>query len=234
LIIISIVGFIYGEKAASGQLFSQLSDVVGSNAAKSIQGAVAHTHTSGGGVVALVLGTIGAILGAVGLSNQLQNSFNIIFDAVPDPKSGIKRTFYTKVKNFILIAAAGVVLLISVVLSTLVSALSGQLHEHFNVPPIAVEFLNTAVSLLIFIGIIYLIYKVLPDVFIPKKIILVTAAVVSLLFIVGKNCSGSYYWQKCYGQCLRYSSINNNSTFVVLLHRTNSALGSRGHKSVWR
>jgi membrane protein len=190
LILISIVGFVFGEKAASGQLFSQLSDWVGPGAAKSIQNAVLHTHNSGGGIIALIVGAVGTILAAVGLSNQLQNSFDIIFDAVPDPKSSIKRTVYTKVKNFILLASSGLVVIASIVLSTLVSAAGERLHQHYGVPAIVIESANTTVSLLVFVAIIFMIYKFLPDVFIPKKIVFAAAASVSLLFIVGKVVLG--------------------------------------------
>jgi membrane protein len=190
LILISIVGFIFGEKAAGGQLFSQLSDVVGADAATTIQNAVLHIHESGEGAVALIAGAIGTVLAAIGLSNQLQNSFNTIFDAVPDPKSSLKRTVYAKVKNLILLASAGVVLIVSVVLSTIVSAVGDRLNERFSVPPFAIESLNTAVALLISIVILYLIYKVLPDVFIPRKVILSAAIIISLLFVVGKVILG--------------------------------------------
>jgi membrane protein len=186
LILISLAGFVLGEKAASGQLFTQLSNIVGADAAQSIQNAVAHTRQSHVGVIAFILGIVGTILAAIGLSNQLQNSFDIIFDAVPDPKSSIKRTIYTKIKNILLLGCAGLVVIISVVLSTIVSILGDKLKDQYNFPAFAVESMNTVLSLLIFIAILYLIYKVLPDVFIPKKIILSTAVVVGALFMVGK------------------------------------------------
>jgi membrane protein len=190
LILISVVGFVYGEKAASGQLFSQLSGIVGPSAARSIQNAVAHTSQSGVGAIAFIAGTIGTLLAASGLSTQLQNSFNIIFDAVPDPKASIKRTVYTKIKNIILLIGTGLVVIISIVLSTIMSALGNRLNEHFGVPPFLVESLNTGVSLLIFVAILYLLYKFLPDVYIPKKIVLSAASLVSLLFLVGKIILG--------------------------------------------
>jgi membrane protein len=190
LVLISIVGFVYGEKAASGQLFAQLSDIVGADAAKSIQNAIAHTHNNGGGIIAFIIGLLGTLLAAIGLSNNLQNSFDIIFRAVPDPKAGIKRTAYTKVKNLFLLGGTGLVVIISVVLSTLVSALGRRVRDHFGVPAIAIETLNTGISLLIFIAILYLIYKVLPDVDIPRKIILTASATISLLFIAGKVVLG--------------------------------------------
>jgi uncharacterized BrkB/YihY/UPF0761 family membrane protein len=44
--------------------------------------------------------------------------------------------------------------------------------------------------LLIFIGTLYLIYKVLPDVYIPKKVVLGAAFFVGMLFIAGKVILG--------------------------------------------
>jgi membrane protein len=190
LIIISIVGFIYGEKAASGQLFSQLSGIVGASAAKSIQNAVNNVHQSGNGFFAFIIGLVGTLLAATGLSSQLQNSFNKIFDVVPDPKSNIKRTVYTKLKNIILIVSTGLVVVASIVLSTIVTAIGNRLHDHFGAPPFVIESFNTAVSLVIFVAILYVIYKALPDVFIPKKITLAAAFVISLLFMVGKIVLG--------------------------------------------
>jgi membrane protein len=186
LVLISIVGFVYGEKAASGQLFAQLSDIVGADAAKSIQNAIAHTHNNGGGILAFIIGLLGTLLAAIGLSNNLQNSFDIIFNAVPNPKSNIKRTIYTKIKNITLLAGTGLVVIVSVVISTLVASLGNKLHETYNIPSLAIEFLNTGVSLIIFIAVLYLIYKFMPDVFIPNKIVLTASAVVAILFLVGK------------------------------------------------
>jgi membrane protein len=80
--------------------------------------------------------------------------------------------------------------IVSVVVSALVSGLGQRLHAHFGVPAFAIESLNTGVSLLIFIGIIYLIYKVLPDVYVPKKIVLAASLYVSLLFIISKIVLG--------------------------------------------
>jgi membrane protein len=191
LILITIAGFVFGEKAASGQLFVNLSDWVGPSAAKSIQSAVAHTHQSGGGIVALVVGAVVTILAAVGLSNQLQNSFDIIFDAVPDPKSSIKRTVYTKIKNLILLAGTGLVVVVSIVASTLVAALGERMRQHINIPPLALESMNALVSFCIFVAILYLIYKFLPDVFIVSLLFMVGKIVLGI--VIGRNATASAY-----------------------------------------
>jgi len=190
LIMLSIVGFVLGEKAASGQLYSSLNDIFGADTAKSLQDAIARSHESGASVVAFIVGVIGSLLAASGLSNQLQNSFNIIYDAVPDPKASIKRTIYTKLKNVSLVAGAGVVVVASVILSSIVSGVGKEGHEQLGIPLPVVELLNSAVSVAIFVGILYLIYKTLPDVYTPKKVTLGAAATVGVLFLVGKIILG--------------------------------------------
>jgi len=181
LVLVSIVGFIYGKKAASGQLFGQLSGAVGPDTARTLQNLVAHTGHSGSGVIALVVGIVGLLLGAGGLTAQLQNSFDVILRAGPDPKAGIKFTIYTKLKNISLVVIAALVVVASVVLSALITGLGRSA---------GLEILNNAVSWLVFIAILYLIYRVLPDVSVPRFLALKAALIISLLFLIGKFILG--------------------------------------------
>lgn len=181
LVVISLVGFIYGQRAAQGQLFSQLSSTVGSDTARTLQDVVANTNQSEGGAIALILGIIGLLLAAGGLTAQLQNSLDTIFRAVADPKAGIKFTIYIKLKNIFVVLLAGLVAIASVVLSALITGLGKGT---------GLELLNAGVSLLVFIWILYILYRVLPDVYVPRSLALKTAAVVSILFLVGKIILG--------------------------------------------
>jgi uncharacterized BrkB/YihY/UPF0761 family membrane protein len=52
------------------------------------------------------------------------------------------------------------------------------------------EVLDTGASLVISILVLYLMYRLLPDVVIPRKIVLVAASVIGLLFLVGKIILG--------------------------------------------
>jgi membrane protein len=190
LVLISIIGFIYGEKAAQGKLISELSGTVGASTAKTIQSAVAHAHSSKTGVVALVIGGVGSLLGATGLTSTLQNSFNLILKVVPDPKAGIKRTVYVKVKNVFLVLLAAIFVTASLVASAIIVGFSSKLTQRLGISSLAVQILNSLISLLVFILILYLIYLTLPDVKIPKKMALITSAYVSLLFLIGKIALG--------------------------------------------
>lgn len=190
LILVSIVGFIYGPDAAAGKLYDQLSSVMGDSAAKSLQSLIANTASSGKNVFALVIGTIGLLLAATALTNQLQNSFNSIFRAAPDPGAGIKKTIYTKLKNIILLVIACLAVAASFVITALANWLGQNIDKHIGLPSFWLEFLNTILSLLVFASILYLIYRVLPDVEIPPKVVLVSSLVVSALFLIGKLILG--------------------------------------------
>jgi membrane protein len=190
LVVISVAGFIYGERAASGQLYSSLSNAVGPNIAKTLQGAIAHSHRGSGGIVALMIGTAGLLLAAVGLTNQLQSAFDTIFSVVPDPKGGIRRTIYVKLKNIVLLIVGSLAIAASLVLSAIISGLGHTAQQHIGLPAVGAELINEAASLCIFVLILFFTYKALPDVVIPKKLLLKTTFAVSILFLVGKIALG--------------------------------------------
>lgn len=181
LVLVSLVGLIYGQKAAAGQLYDQLAGAVGPQTAKTLQDIVAHTNQTGEGIAALIFGIIGLLLGAIGMTAQLQNSFDTILQAASDPGAGLKFMIYTKLKNISVVITAGLVAIASVILSALINGLGKST---------ALEILNNGVSWLVFILILYLIYRILPDVKIPRLLALKTAVIVSLLFLIGKIILG--------------------------------------------
>lgn len=186
LVLMSIVSLVYGEKAASGQLFSQLSSAVGPETAKTIQDAVANTHQSSANTLALVLGIIGTLFASAAITTQLQNSFNTIFGIVPDPKAGIKRTVYVKAKNVLLVLIGGLIATASVIASTLANGLGDRAKDSLGLPPVTLEIFNNLISLVVFVFLLYLVYRVLPDLVIPRKAALAAACAVAVLFLIGK------------------------------------------------
>jgi membrane protein len=180
LVLVSIVGFIYGERAAQGQLAAQLSGAVGPETAKTLQNLIAHTNGTGKGVLGIIFGAVGLLLGAGAITGQLQNSFDIILRAQADPAAGIKFTIYTKLKNIVVVIVAALVALASVVVSAILTGSGGAVWE----------LLNTGVSFLIFIAVLYMIYRFLPDVSVPRGLALKVAAFVGLLFLIGKFILG--------------------------------------------
>jgi membrane protein len=190
LVVISVVGFFFGEKAVTGQLFGQIQDVVGASAAKTIQNAIIHTHHSQHGTLAFILGAVGTVLAAAALTTQLQHAFDTIFSAVPDPKAGFKLTVYTKLKNAITLIIGSLILAASVLASALISGLGKQLQDKLGTPQVTLQLINLLASLAVFVIMLYLVYRVLPDVKLPRKVVFYASVVVGVLFLVGKIILG--------------------------------------------
>lgn len=190
LVIISIVGFFFGEKAVQGRIFNSLSDVLGPNAAHTLQNAIANTHHSSHGTLAFIIGFIGTILGAAALTNQLQNAFDRIFAVVPDPTAGIRHTIYNKIKNALILIFGSLIVAASVLATALVSALGDRLQESLGIPSFTLQVINIAGSLAVFVLILYLIYRYLPDVFLPRKVVFYAALIIGLLSLIGKIILG--------------------------------------------
>lgn len=186
LVVISVVGFVLGAKAASGQLFDSLAGVVGADTARTLQDLVAALHKSSNGVFALVIGLIGTLLGAAAISTQLQNSFDTIFRVVPDPAGGIKRTLYIKLKNVLLVLLGSLAVAASAAASTILTNISGRVADTLNMPTVVLEPVNSIVSLLVFTVLLYGVYRLIPNAQIPRRNALAAGLVIAVLFLIGK------------------------------------------------
>jgi membrane protein len=231
LVIISVVGFIFGQRAVEGTLFSQLSGAVGDSTARTLQTLVANTHKSSHSSLALITGSIGLLLGATGITVQLQNSFDTIFGAIPDPKGGIKRTIYVKLKNIALIIVAGIAAMVSLISSAIFIGLAKKVQTHTGLPPILLEILDNIISLLVFIILLYLLYEVLPDVKIPRKIALSASIAVSVLFVIGKLILGIIIGRN--GTASAYGAAASVVTLLLWIYYSGQILfiGAEGIKA---
>lgn len=190
LVLISIVGLLLGQRAVTGELYPELVNLFGPTTAKTIQNVLQHTHHTGDNVIALIIGIVGVIIGSIALTGQLQNSFNAIYDVGPDPKAGIKRTVYAKIKNFLLVLLAGLAITASIVATTLVFAIGAKAQAWLGTSGAVLEIFNSLGFWIIFTWIVYGLYRTLPDIVIPRKIAITVALIISVLFLVGRLILG--------------------------------------------
>ncbi len=190
LVLISIVDLVLGQRAVSGELYPSLVNLFGPTTAKTIQTVLQHTHHTSDNVVALTIGIVGVIIGSIAMTSQLQNSFNAIYDVGPDPKAGIKRTLYAKVKNFVLVLLAGLAITVSIVATTFVFAIGAKAQAWFGTSGAVLEAFNSLGFWIIFTWIVYGLYRTLPDIVIPRKIAFSVALMISALFLIGRLILG--------------------------------------------
>ena len=192
VIAVAIVGFVFGEQAAQGELQSQLETLMGEQGAQFVQSTVAATRESGGGVIATIVGVITLLFGASGALVELQAAMNQVWDVEPDPDAGWKDTIRVRLLSFGMILVIGFLLLVSLVLSAVISGLGGLISEWIALPPASIQLLNQGVSFLVIALLFAAMFKFLPDRAVAWGDVWLGAAITAVLFGVGKWLIGLY------------------------------------------
>lgn len=192
LIVISIAGLFFGQKAAEGAIFTQLASLVGADAAKFIQDAVAKANHPGQGVVSLVVGFGALIVGATGVVVELQDALNTVWKVVPKPNRGIWGFVRTRLVSIAMILSLGFLLLVSLIFSAALAGLSGWLRSRLGNIALIGWVIDFAVSLGTISLLIALIYKILPEAHVAWRDVWVGAPITAALFLLGKYLIGIY------------------------------------------
>ncbi|XLS30729.1 YihY/virulence factor BrkB family protein [Flavobacteriaceae bacterium M23B6Z8] len=194
IIIINVVGSIWGEDAVQGKLIDEISQVLGRDSARSVQAMIAGAETSNKGFFSTLFGIATLLFGATGVFYQLKISLNEIWNINPAPKTQFIKIITDRVVSFGFILIIGFLLLISLVLTTAISILNDYIRSLF---PDIVLYVAYALDLVLSMGIITLlfalIYKYLPDAIIKWKTVWKGAIVTATLFVSGKFLLGVYF-----------------------------------------
>lgn len=195
VILINIAGYFFGAEAVTKQLSGQIGGLVGGDTAKSVQDMIANAQETGGTTLSTILSVATLLFGATGVFYQLQQMLNKIWEVKPKPKeSAILKLIKDRVFSFGLILVVGFLLLVSLVLSAALSALSGWVETHISEAFLVVF---KALDILVSIGVVTVlfaaIFKFLPDAEIKWRDVWHGAIMTSILFVIAKFLLGLYF-----------------------------------------
>ncbi|WP_324025177.1 YihY/virulence factor BrkB family protein [Maribacter sp. BPC-D8] len=194
ILILELVGGIWGKEIVRGELFAEISSAMGSDTAQSIQEMIADRGSQQTSLVATLLGVGVLIYGATGVFYQLQNSLNDIWEVKPKYSNEVLSTLFMRLKGFGFIIIIGFLLLVSFVLTSLLSAFSTQLSKLL---PDGMLELGFGLDFVLSLGFIYLLFgamfKYLPSTHVRWKAVKVGAALTALLFLIGKYALAFYF-----------------------------------------
>jgi hypothetical protein len=123
-------------------------------------------------------------IGATGVFVQLQDSLNTVWGVKPRPGRSILNLIQSRVLSFAVVIGIGFLLLVSLVISAALAAIAAWLG---NLVPADILVIGNLVASFIITTLLFaMMYKLLPDVEIAWKDVMVGAAVTSLLFSLGK------------------------------------------------
>ncbi|HZG23390.1 MAG TPA: YihY/virulence factor BrkB family protein, partial [Chitinophagaceae bacterium] len=187
IVIIFFADLFYGREAVEGTIFGQIKDLVGSSAAAQIQEILRNASLSGKGPVTGIIGVITLLIGATTVFAEIQDTINTIWRLKPKPKKGWLKMLLDRLLSFSIVVSIGFLLLVSLIITGLVEALSNRL---LNIFPDVALLLIYIFNLLITFGVVTLlfaiIFKVLPDAKIKWRDVITGAMVTAVLFMIGK------------------------------------------------
>lgn len=193
ILIISSAGYFFGEEAVRGEFFSQIEDLVGSNAALQIQEAIKGIRLSDNMNIATIIGFVTLLFSASGIFAEIQSSINYIWELKPKPKKGLVRMIINRLISFSMIGALGFILLVSLIVNTTIEYLYDYLSELFhNDILFFASTVNSLIVLIIVMLIFGFIFKTLPDGKLGWKETIVGSLFTAVLFMIGKWAIGLY------------------------------------------
>lgn len=197
VIVITIAGVQLGEEAVQGRIEQEISEVVGPEAAEQVQTMITNATQSvsaGRSLWTSLLGAAALLFGATGAFAQLQKALNRAWSVQPDPeRSGISNFLFKRAISFGMILGTGFLLLVSLMLSTLLTAIGSELQEWIPVLPLNLtKLLDIALSLTVITALFSAIFRILPDARIAWRDVITGAIATAVLFVAGKTLIGLY------------------------------------------
>jgi membrane protein len=163
--------------------------------------------------IAGILSLITLIWGASNVFVELQDSLDTIWGVELRPRSiGIKSIIRDRFLSFGMILVIGFLLLVSLVLSAILSALGGFIGVLLPEMELFWQIVNFVLSFGVTTLLFALIYKVLPDAKFAWRDVWIGASVTALLFTIGKWLLGLYL-----GNQTMTSAYGAAGSLVVLL-----------------
>ncbi|ALI98620.1 YihY/virulence factor BrkB family protein [Rufibacter tibetensis] len=212
-IVVRSASFFFGEKAVTGQLDTQISSLVGREAATEIESMMAKLHLEGPSPLATWIGIGTLVFASTTIFVTLQESLNNVWNLKTKAKNGILKLIMDRVLSFGMILSISFLLLVSLVVSAAIGVLTDYLQR--LLPGIAVIFiylLDVIVSMGLITLLFALIFKYLPDAIIRWRDVWVGAAATAFLFLLGKYLIGWYLGQSDFD-----SSYGAAGSLVILL-----------------
>ncbi|MEX0731680.1 MAG: YihY/virulence factor BrkB family protein [Aquisalimonadaceae bacterium] len=193
IIAVAVIGTVFGEEAAHGQIVGTLEETIGPQAAAAVEEAVARSRVGYAGWLPTVLGMGALLVGATTVFAQMQISLNAIWGVTAKPtRSSMLILLKNRLLSLTVVLAIGFILMVSLVLSLAMRAMLRFTEPWIPTPGIVVDSGEFLVSLLVLAVLFGMIYKVLPDVVISWRDVASGALVTALLFSLGRYAVSIY------------------------------------------
>ena len=209
-LVMAIGGLVLEPEDVQGKIEEQVKALVGDDGAKQVRTMIEAAEggpLTGGeeksekrtGIIATVISLGVLLIGLIGMVGQMQAAMNDVWEVKPDPDQSFwRRMVLSRLLSFGMLAAAGFLLLVSLLLSTVISFVGDTISS--IMPGLASETIlqgvNFALSFVVITALFAAIFKYLPDAKVSWHDVAIGSAVTALLFVIGKSLIGLYLGSK--------------------------------------
>lgn len=203
IIAIAIAGLLWQRDVVQQQVLNQIGGLVGTQGQTFIAGMLQNASRPGHGILATIIGIITLLFGALGAFNELQTSLNAIWGVEEKKVKGLWNVIRQQVVNrflsFAMILGIGFLLLVSLVVSTGLTALGTWLGTVLPFQQLILQIINLVISIGLVTVMFAFIFKFLPDAKVAWKDVWIGAFFTAILFSIGKTIIGLYLGSSAVG-----------------------------------
>lgn len=194
-ILIRISDLIIDPERARQYIFNVIGKMIGPQTTRSLEMAVEQIEFSEEETWKVALSIVILVFTASTIFSTLQYSFNRIFN-IQNTAEGWNSVFHFLLKRLLsigILIGFALILLFSLVLDMILSAVSSQIVEYISGIDWIVIMMGSVIAPVIVMTVLFiLIFKVLPDAHLSTREVLSTSLLISLLFLAGKFAIGYY------------------------------------------
>lgn len=194
VLIITIAGYFFDKATVNQNILAQVSSTMGADTAAQIEEMLTKASLSKSSLWASIIGIVILLVGATGVFVELQKTLNLIWQVKAVPQKGILPFLKTRLFSFGLILAIAFLLMISLVISAALVAVSDWVKvETSEFMILVLNSINFIFSLAVISILFALMFKILPDAKIEWKHVWLGSVVTGLLFTIGKTVLAFYF-----------------------------------------
>lgn len=211
-IAMTVAGLVVDENVVQNEVLGQLKDLIGAPGADAIADMLASASQPVQGTIPTAVSLITLVIVSMGMFSELQDALNLIWRMTPKKNAALWGAIKSRILPFMLVIGTGFLLLMSLILSTFLMALSKFILQTVPGPQMILIFVDVAVSLPVITLLFALMFKVLPDGYIAWMDVWLGSVASGTLFLIGKWVIGLYL-----GSTAMVSMYGAASSLMIIL-----------------
>jgi membrane protein len=212
ILIIAVMGFVFGRSNVQGEVMRQMHELVGANAAGFVKEMLENAARPGASFIATIVSIVTIVISATGVFGELQRAMNVIWNTPPPTSTGVLSIVRERAMAFVMVLFIGLLLVGSIAASAVLSGLGHVLERHVPGAATMLDVGELALSFGLITVLFAMMYKVMPTAKIAWRDVWLGAAATAFLFTLGKYALGLYLGKSAFG-----SSYGAAGSFAVLL-----------------